>query len=175
MKEKKKLTPSQRYKKLKTTQYICFGGEFVSVLTPFIVVGIVNYNEYFVEYNGTRVSIACALAFALMGIAVYLVSKKKFDNSFITLIVGWLAITIIFFLLGKIITDISWIMLYGLIGILGAYGLDIASAKAEDKAKKIKDGMELANQEEIKEEYREEKESKKTVKVKVKKKETDTE
>ena len=174
MKEKKKLTPSQRYKKLKTTQYICFGGEFVSVLTPFIVVGIVNYNEYFVEYNGTRVSIACALAFALMGIAVYLVSKKKFDNSFITLIVGWLAITIIFFLLGKIITDISWIMLYGLIGILGAYGLDIASAKAEDKAKKIKDGMELANQEEIKEEYRAEKETKK-VKVKVKKKETDTE
>lgn len=175
MKEKKKLSPSQRYKQLKTIQYACFGGEFISVLTPFIIVGIVNFNEYFVEYNGTRVSIACALAFSLMGIAVFLVSKKKFDNSFITLIVGWLAITIIFFLLGKIITDISWIMLYGLIGILGAYGLDIASAKAEERAKKIKDGMELANQEEIKEEYRAEKETKKTVKVKVKKKETETE
>ena len=47
--------------------------------------------------------------------------------------------------------------------------------KAGDKAKKIKDGMELANQEEIKEEYREEKEAKKTVKVKVKKKEIETE
>ena len=169
MKEKKKLTPTQRYKRLKATQYTCFGGEFLSVLTPFVVIGIVNFDEYFVEYNGTRISIACALAFSLMGIAVYLVSKKKFDNSFITLIVGWLATTIIFFLLGKIITDISWIMLYGLIGILGAYGLDIASAKAGERAKKIKEGMELANQEEIKEEYRAEKESKK-VKVKVKKK-----
>ena len=104
-----------------------------------------------------------------MGIAVWLVSKKKFENSFITLIVGWLAMTIIFFLLGKIITDISWIMLYGLIGILGAYGLDIGSAKAKERAEKIKQGMELANQEEIKEEYRAEKEEKK-VRVRVRKK-----
>ena len=168
MKEKKKLTPTQRYKRLKTTQYLCFGGEFVSVLTPFIIMGIVNFDEYFVEYNGTRISIAFALALSLMGIAVWLVSKRKFDNSFITLIVGWLAITVIFFLMGKIITDISWIMLYGLIGILGAYGLDIASKKASEKASKIKQGMELANQEEIKEEYRAEKEAKK-VKVKIKK------
>jgi len=168
MKEKKKLTPTQRYKRLKATQYACFGGEFLSVIAPFITIGIINFNDYFVEYNGTRVSIAFMLALAVMGMAVYLVSKKKFENSFISLIVGWLAITVIFFLLGKIITDISWIMLYGLIGILGAYGLDIASKKASEKADKIKQGMELANQEEIKEEYREEKASKK-VKVKVKK------
>lgn len=168
MKEKKKLTPSQKYKRLKATQYICFGGEFISVITPFIIMGIVNFDEYFVEYNGTRVSIAFILALSLMGIAVWLVSKRKFENSFITLIVGWLAITVIFFLLGKIITDISWIMLYGLIGILGAYGLDIASAKASESAKKIKDGMELANQEEIKEEYKAEKIEKEEKKVRVK-------
>ena len=168
---KEKLTPSKRYKRLRTTQRLCFGGEFLSVLAPFITIGIVKYDDYFAEYNGTRVSIAFVLALAVMGIAVYLVSKKKFENSFISLIVGWLATTVIFFLMGKIITDIAWIMLYGLIGILGAYGLDIASNVAKKKADKIREGMELANQEEIKEEYRAEKAEKaaKKVKVKVKK------
>jgi len=162
---KKELTPTQKYKRYKKIQYFCFGGEFLSVLAPFITIGIVNYEEYFVEFNGTRMSIACVLACSIMGIATWLVSKKKFSNSFITLIVGWAAVTLIFFLLGKIINDIAWIMLFGLIGILGAYGLDIASAKANDKATKVKEGIELAQKEEVRDAYKEEKK----VKVKVKK------
>lgn len=162
---KKEKTPTEKYRTYKKVQYFCFGGEFLSVLAPFITIGIVNYEEYFVEFNGTRMSIACALACSIMGIAVWLVSKKKFNNSFITLIVGWLAVTVIFFLLGKIINDIAWIMLFGLIGILGAYGLDIASAQASKKADKIKEGIELAEKEDVRDAYKEEKK----VKVKVKK------
>ena len=78
------------------------------------------------------------LALALMGISVWLVSKKKFTNSFITLIVGWYAVAFIFFLMGKIVNDIAVIMFIGGSGILGAYGLDIANKNGVDLNKYVK-------------------------------------
>ena len=84
MKEKKSLTPSQQKKRYQKIKWACFGGEFLSIITPFVAIGIVNFNEYFIDYDGTRMSIACVLALALMGVAVWLVSKKKFTNSFVS-------------------------------------------------------------------------------------------
>lgn len=169
---KKELTPTQQKKRYQKIKWACFGGEFLSLITPFVAIGIVNYNKYFVEYNGTKMSLACMLAIALMGIAVWLVSAKKFKASFISLIIGWYAIAFIFFLLGTIINDIATIMFIGGTGIVGAYGLDIASNAADKKMKKIIDGIEAANQEMTKDAYKEEvkqAEEKKTIKVRIKK------
>lgn len=173
-KPKKTKTPTQIKRKYKVISKCCFIGQFLSVAAPFVTIGIVNFEEYFVEYNGTKMSIAAILAAAIMGLAVWLVSKKKFTNSYISLIIGWATITVIFFLLGQIINDIAYIMLFGLIGLLGAQGLDIASAKAEEKANKIQKGIDLAQEQLVKEAYlkeQEEKEEKKTIKVRVKKEE----
>jgi hypothetical protein len=103
-----------------------------------------------------------------MGLAVYLVSKKKFSNSFVTLIIGWAVVTGILFLLGKIINDLAYIMLFGLFGILGAYGLDIGSKQAEKKAEEIQRGIDKAKEDMTAEAYKAELAEKK-VKVKVKK------
>lgn len=168
MSEKKEKTPTQKKKQYKAIQYTCFGCEFLSVIMPFIIIGAVNFNEYFVEYDGVKMSLAAALAFALMGIAVWLVSKEKFGNSFITLMVGWAAVTGIFFLLGDIINDIAYIMLFGFIGIAGAYGLDIGSKQAKKKADEIQKGIDLAKEQMTSEAYKEEVNTQK-VKVKVKK------
>lgn len=116
-------------------------------------------------------TVGCVLAAAVMGLAVWLTSKKKFTNSYITLIVGWGAVTAIFFLIDQAINDIAYIMLFGLIGILGAGGLDIASAKYEKKADQIQKAIDSAEQEITKDEYIQEKkeaELKKQEKVKVK-------
>lgn len=169
MKDKKSLTPTQKKKHYKRIKRACFVGEFASVITPFMIIGIVNYNKYFVEYDGTKMSIACVLAAAIMGLALWLVASKKFTNSFITLIIGWATVDLIFWLLGQIITDIATIMLFGLIGIIGAYGLDIGSAAADKKAKFIDDAMKQAESEITKEEYKEEVEQKQKVKVRIKK------
>lgn len=164
----KELTPTQKRKRYKRLSRLCFGGEFVSTAAPFIGIGIANYKEYFVEYDGTKMSLACALAFCVMGLAIWLVSKKKFENSFITLIIGWAAFTGIFFLMGKIINDLAFIMLYGLIGLIGAYGLDIGSAKLNQKAEEIQKGINRAKEEMTAEAYKEELKEKK-VKIKIKK------
>lgn len=166
-KPKKELTPTQRKRRYKAIQWTCFGGEFVSVFAPFIAIGIANYDKYFVEYDGVRMSIAAAMALAVMGLATWLVAKKKFENSFITLIVGWATATFVFYMMGEMITDLSTIMLFGLIGICGAYGLDIGSKKAEKKAKAIQEGIDQAKKEGIAEDYKEELKKRDSRKVKV--------
>lgn len=169
-KKNKKLTPTQRKNKYKRLSGLCLVGEFLSVMAPFITIGIVNFEKYFIEYNGTKMSIAAILGAAIMGLAIWLVASKKFENSFITLIIGWATVDGIFFLLGEIISDISVIMLFGLIGIIGAFGLDIAKAKLSDAADKIQLAIETAEKENLVEEYKQEiVEKEKTVKVKVKK------
>ena len=147
---------------------MCFGGEFVSVLAPFIAIGIVNYDKYFVQYDGTKMSIAAVLTAALMGLATWLVSKKKFENSFITLIIGWFSVAFIFLLLGQIINDIAMIMFYGGIGILGAYGLDIGSKESMKKANKIQEAIDQAVKENTVDDYKEELKEKETKKVRIK-------
>lgn len=165
---KKKKTPTQKKRQYKTISYLCFGGEFVSVFAPFIAIGIVNYDKYFVQYDGTKMSIAAVLTAALMGLATWLVSKKKFENSFITLIIGWFSVAFIFLLLGQIINDIAMIMFYGGIGILGAYGLDIGSKESMKKANKIQEAIDQAIKENTVDDYKEELKEKETKKVRIK-------
>lgn len=172
MKEKKRLTLPEKKKRLSRIKNTVAFSEFLSVITPFVVIGAVNYNDYFVEYDGVRMSIACMLAFALMGMAVWLVSKKKFTNSFISLIIGWYVVAFIFFLLGRIINDIAVIMFVGGSGIVGAYGLDIFNKKKiipdlEQVIKNMKDAESSLSQEEYKEQLKEQVEEKEKRKVKV--------
>lgn len=169
---KKEKTPTQLKKSYKRISRACFLGQFASVASPFITIGIVNYEKYFVEYNGTKMSIAAVLAACIMGLAVWLTSKKKFTNNYVTLIVGWASVTGIFFLLGQVINDIAYIMLFGLIGLIGAQGLDIVSAKADAKAEEIQKGIDAAKEQMTKEAYIAEEQAKlndKKIKIKVKK------
>lgn len=163
----KEATPKNQQRKYKRISRLCFGGEFLSVALPFVTMALANYREYFVEYDGVKMSLACVIALAVMGVAIFLVSKKKFDNSFITLVVGWAVVDGIFFLMGRIINDIAYIMLFGLIGLLGAMGLDFASKKADAKAQAYTDGIKLAEQNMIAEAHKQYIEEKK-YKVKIK-------
>lgn len=156
MKEKKVLTPTQQRKKYKRLSRLCFGGEFVSIFAPFITIAIINFNEYFYIYDGWKIGLGGFLALAVMGIAVWLVSKQKFSASFVSLVIGWGIFTFIFYLLTEILNQITTIMFFGWIGLLGAYGLDIAKAKLETKAEKVQQGIEKAQQEMVADAYKEE-------------------
>lgn len=171
-KEKKAKTPTQLKRSYKAWSRVCFGSEFISVFTPYFVIGIANYEKYFIQYNGTKISIGFALAMVVMGIATYLTAKKSFTNSFITLMVGWAAVTGISFLVKELLTDICYIMLFGWFGIAGAYGLDIGKQKLEQKAEMIQKGIDSAEEQITREAYLEEQAKKnegRKIKVKIKK------
>ncbi len=161
MKEKKQLTTKQQVIKYKTLQYTCIGGEFLSVLTPFIILGAVNYQEWFVSEQGWKIGLGGALALALMGVAIFLVTRKKEKDSkvtdgWITLLVGWFAVAFVFILLANIMDQIATIMLWGGLGLAGAFGLDMVSKSNQKKAEMVMSAREEAEKETVKEQAKSE-------------------
>lgn len=153
----KKLTLKQQLNKYRALQYSTFVGEFVSIIMPFIIMGAANYEEWFVGESGWKVGLGGALALALLGIAVLLVTKKKEDDKitsgYITLVIGWFAVAFIFVLLADIIEQIATIMFFGGIGILGAFGLDMTSKNFKAKADLCKETIKSGKQKVLEEQF----------------------
>ena len=161
MKEKKPLTTKQKQNKHRALQYAAIGGMGVSVLTPFIILGAVNYEDWFVSEGGWKVGLGGTLALAVMGIAIALVTKKKekestLTNGWITLMVFWFAIAFIFKLLSGIYDEIFGIMLWGGLGLAGAFGLDIVAKKEKEKADAYKEARKKTTEEILKEKIKKE-------------------
>ena len=156
----KKLTVVQKKNKYRALQYTTFISEFLSIITPFVVMGAVNAKEWFYNEEGWKVGLGGTLALALMGICVFMVTKKKENNEitggYITLIVGWFAVTFIFMLLSSILEQMTTIMFFGGIGLLGAFGLDITSKNFKAKADAYKKAINEAKQELVKNEVKKE-------------------
>lgn len=152
---KKQLTAKQKQIKYRTLQYTTFASEFLALITPFVAMGIVNHDEWFYQEDGWKIALGGTLALALMGIAVFLVSKKKEDNSktngFISLIVGWFAVAFIFMLLADIMSQMSTIMLFGGIGLCSAFGIDILSKDFKNKADTYKELIKKAKEKVVQE------------------------
>ena len=155
---KKPLTTKQKQTRYRIAQYSTFGGEFLSILTPFVAMGIVNFDEWFQTSEGWKVGLGGALSLALLGIAVFLVGKKKEDNSitngYIALILGWFMVAFIFVLLANIMDQIATIMFFGGIGLCGAFGLDMFSKDFKKKADAYKNAISKVNAERMEDEYR---------------------
>ena len=165
-------TVSQKQKKYRVLQYTCFGGEFISIITPFVILGAVNAEEWFKSSEGWKIGLGGALALALVGIALFLVTQKKEKESkvtdgWITFIVGWFAVTFIFILLAHIMDQIATIMLFGGIGLCGAFGLDLTSKSFKAKADLYKEAIGEVKRDKLKEQIQQEVEQEK-MKVKIK-------
>lgn len=159
--QKKPLSATQKKNKYRTLQFTCIGGEVLSVLTPFIILGAANYQEWFVSEEGWKIGLGGSLALALMGIAIFMVTKKKddeskFSNGWITLLVGWFAVAFIFILLANIMDQIATIMLWGGLGLCGAFGFDLLSKNCKKKADAYKEALSKVKQESIEEEAKRE-------------------
>lgn len=158
--------------KYRALQYTCVGGEIISVLTPFIILGAVNADKWFKSSDGWKIGLGGALALALMGIAIFLVSQKKekeskVTNGWITLIVGWFTVAFIFVLLTNIMDQIATIMLFGGIGLCGAFGLDLTSKAFQARADLYKEAINENRKDTLKEQIKQEV-AEEQVKVKVK-------
>ena len=149
MAEKKELTIKQRYRRYKAYQYGLIGGEYVATLTPYAIMAGVNHEEWFVlNPEPWKVGLGGAIGMVLLALAMFLITKKrdneKLTNGMVALVIGWYAVTFVFFLLAQINMEIYKIMGYGGIGLLAALGLDIGSKNFEKKANNLKTAMNQA-------------------------------
>ena len=130
---KKQKTIKQQANKYRNIRFGCLGAEFLSAISPFVAIAIANRDTYFIEYNGTQISVALYLALAFMGIAIYGITTKKLENTYFGFIMKWAIVATIFTMLGQIINDIAMIMWYGLIGLVGSQGFDLLQKQAHKK------------------------------------------
>lgn len=172
-KEKKALTPQEEEKKFKRIAKLCNLGQFVSLITPFVAIGFANFGDYFVQYDGWKITVAGVMAAFVMGITVFTVVNKKVQNSYGPLIIKLALITAILFLIDKIIYDLKFILLFTLFGAIGALALEKTSEKYNAKAEKKRKGIEAAEEQIDKEAHLQalqEQEEKKKVRIKIVKK-----
>ena len=162
MKEKKKLTTKQKQAKYRALQYTAFGGMFVSIITPFIVLAAVNFEDWFIDNgSGWKVGLGGSLGLAVAGIAIFLVTYKKEHDSkvtdgWITLLVMWFAVAFIAYLLSSIYDQIFEIMMWTGLGLAGAFGLDLTSKSLKKKADAYKNARAKVQEESIEEQAKRE-------------------
>ena len=148
-KSEKELTIKDKYKHNRRYQYLFVGGEYVSALTPYGVMAIVNREEWFV-YNPEpwKVGLGGSIGLTLVALAMFLLTKKRdnenLTNGMIALVIGWYSVTFVFFLLAQVNMEIYKIMAYGGLGLLTALGLDVGSKNFDKKAEQYKKAMENA-------------------------------
>lgn len=165
---KKTRTPTQNKRTYKFVSKSLFVGQFLAVAAPYLVIGGVRFNDYFIEYDGIKMSIASVIAFVVMGVAIWCVAKKKLQATYVGLIVGFAIFDGILWLIDEIVYDMKYIVLFGIIGLFIAFGLEKGSEKADEKAKKIQEGIELAERENTRDAYQQELADKEQKKVRIK-------
>ena len=148
-KEKKELTIKQQKRRYKTYKYLLIGGEYVATLVPYGIMAIVNREEWFVlNPEPWKVGLGGSIGMVLLALAMFLITKKrdneKLTNGMIALLIGWYAITFVFFLLAQINMEIYKIMACGGLGLMAALGLDVGSKYFDKKATNLDNAMKQA-------------------------------
>lgn len=105
-------------------------GKWMSIITPFIVVGAINFNDYFTEVNGVKVSFGCMLAMLVAGVSIY--NESRNSEKRISGLVGWAIAIALVWLLNSILQDLLIILLAGFAGQLVGKGFDIAYETQND-------------------------------------------
>ena len=162
MAEKKKpLTLKQKQNRCRALQYTTLGGEYVAIATPFIIMSVVNREEWFNVESGWKTAIGFTLACLLFSIIVTSITfeSEKLNNrkgKYIKLLIGCVTAAFIFMLLRDIMNEIANILWFASLGIACALGLDMTSADFKAKADLYKNTLTEGKKEMLKEQAKEE-------------------
>lgn len=127
----KDLTPVEKHVRLRNQGYTCLAMKWVSILSPYLIIGIVNFEEYFQEANGIKMSLGCILAAIVAGIAI---ANETKENKKINGLVGWTVAFALTILFQSILQDLVLIVGCGLVGQLVGKGFEIGSEVQLEKA-----------------------------------------
>lgn len=153
---KKELTVTQKKNKYNRISKITYLSQYVAMAAPYIAIGIANYDKYFVEVDGTKMSISFAMALAVLGYTIWSTTNKKLENTLWPTVIKMFILAFICFLMGQLITDLGTIFLFGGIGMVGSETLNSVSKNYAKKRDLITEATEEAKKEMIKEEVKKE-------------------
>lgn len=131
-KKLKDLSPAEAYTRLRNQGYTCKAMKWFSILSPYLIIGIVNFEDYFVEADGIKMSLGCVLA---MIVAVISIANETKENKKINGIVGWTVAFALIFFFQAILQDLLLIVGCGFVGQLVGAGFELGSEMQLEKAK----------------------------------------
>jgi FtsH-binding integral membrane protein len=125
------LSPAEKHIRFRNQGYTCLAMKWVSILSPYLIIGIVNFEEYFVESNGVKMSIGCVLAMIVAGISI---ANETKENKKINGIVGWAIAFALAIFFQAILQDLVLILGCGLAGQIVGAGFELGSNVQLEKA-----------------------------------------
>ncbi len=134
---KKELTSVEKYKKLRNRGTALKVSKWAAILSPYFVIGIVNFQEYFTEYNGVKMSLGCVLAMIVGGITIMNETKEKKVNG----LVKWAVALALIYLLQSVVNDLLLIVGCGFLGQLVGAGLDLGAENQLNKASLYREAL----------------------------------
>ena len=160
---KKPKTIKQQANKYRNIKYGCVGMEFISAITPLATIAIINKDKYFIDFEGTKIGIGMFMAMAFMGFSIWAITKKKMENTMISLIIKLAIWAFVVTMIESILHDLALILWMTVIGLMGAQGFEWGAEKASKEQKKKLDAIAKAKEENDVEQAKEE-----IVKVRIK-------
>lgn len=126
------LTSVEKYIRLRNQGYTCKAMKWISILSPYLIIGVVNFEDYFVEADGIKMSLGCVLAAIVAGISI---ANETKENKKINGIVLWAIAFALIFFFQAILQDLLLIVGCGFIGQLVGAGFELGSETQLEKAK----------------------------------------
>lgn len=126
------LTSVEKYIRLRNQGYTCKAMKWISILSPYLIIGIVNFEDYFVEADGIKMSLGCVLAAIVAGISI---ANETKENKKINGIVLWAIAFALIFFFQAILQDLLLIVGCGFVGQLVGAGFKLGSETQLEKAK----------------------------------------
>lgn len=135
---------ANKYRKIR---YGCIGAEFISSIAPLVTIALINKDKYFVEFDGTKISIAMFMAMAFMGFSIWAITKKKLENTMISLILKLAIFAFIVTMCEQILHDLSLILWMTVVGLCIAQGFEFGAEKAKSLQQKKLNALNKAKEE----------------------------
>lgn len=166
-KEKKNQTPTERLKALKTKKRALFGAEIGCAVAPLGILTAINFREYFIDNAAWRTSLSFAMLVGMTLISVGIIAKDKLKINLLGALLGLAVVDLFLWVLGELITQLAYILLYVIIGFVGAFICELKKRGETEAIKELEEGIKKAKTDIIADEYKEEI-AKPTVKIKIK-------
>ena len=162
-KKNKELTPTERLKSLKRVKNGLFLGEIGCCVAPLGILTAINFKEYFIELPAWRTSLSFIMLAAITLLSVSIVAKDKLKINLFGALAGLAVIDGFLWLLGALINELAYILLYVIVGFVAAFILELKKRGETKAIEELEEGIKKAKTDIIAEQYKKEQEKIKVV------------
>ena len=133
------LKPQEKYEIYTTRKKLFKIGKYVSIALPYIVILIAKFNDYF-QTDGIKVGLGCIICLGLFVISMLSEVGKDMQKKLNGIIVMGILFAISW-CFQSILTDITMILGYGLIGMVVGKFLDVFAENNDEFIQLYKEGI----------------------------------